>query len=399
VRCPGLPRRLAGVIASALVMTLLAGTRGEGAEPYAITAVLPITGGAAFLGKQEAEALQLFEATTNAGGGINGRPVAIDIQDDQTNPQVAVQLLSVALANHPAMVIDGGPASTCRATAALVTAGPIEYCFTPSIHPPPGSYQFSALYSSDDILGVSLRYLRERGLKKIAVLNGTDASGQDADKILATLIAAPDNVKAGLTFVAYEHYNLTDLGVDAQLARIKAAGAQALITFTTGTAVATVLRGVQNDGLDIPIVTSPGNMSYAQMESYAAFMPRELLFAGPPLLVPDQLTDPGVKRAVATFTTVFRAHGGQRPDLLAAVAWDPMELVATTLAKRGAAGGSTQLRDDLAEVQDWPGVLGRYDFRTTPQRGINSSWVIMERWDRDRDGWVAVSKAGGSLTR
>jgi branched-chain amino acid transport system substrate-binding protein len=379
-----------------LALAFAAGMRGEGAEPYTIDAVLPITGGAAFLGMQEAAALKLFADTTNAAGGINGRMLAIAIQDDQTNAQTAVQLMSAALANHPAIVLDGGPASTCRATAALVANGPVEYCLTPSIHPAPGSYQFSALYSSDDILGVSLRYLRERGLKKIAVLNGTDASGQDADRILQTLIAAPENVKAGLAFVAYEHYNLTDLGVDAQLARIKAAGAQALITFTTGTAVATVLRGVQNSGLDLPIVTSPGNMSYAQMESFAPFMPRELLFAGPPLLVPDQLIDAGVRRAVTAFTTAFRAHGGQRPDLLAAVAWDPMELMTATLAKRGLDTPAAQLRDAIAAVRDWPGVLGRYDFRATPQRGISSSWVIMERWDRERDGWVAVSKAGGT---
>jgi hypothetical protein len=41
--------------------------------------------------------------------------------------------------------------------------------------------------------------------------------------------------------------------------------------------------------------------------------------------------------------------------------------------------------------------LGRYDFTAVPQRGITQNWVIMERWDPDRDAFVAVSKPGGTI--
>ena len=366
-------------------------------DPYDMYAVLPTTGGAAFLGKQEAEALRVFENNLNRAGGIAGRPVHVTVYDDQTNPQLAVQLMSQALDKHPAIVFDGGPATTCRATAALIANGPLQYCFTPSIHPAAGSFQFSALYSSDDILGVSMRYLKARGFKKIAVLNGTDASGQDADTILQALIKTPEYVNAGVTFVAYEHYNLTDLSTTAQLSRIKAAGAQAFIAFTTGTAIATVMHGMQDIGLDIPLVTSPGNMAYAQMESYKAFMPKELLFAGPPALVPDQITDRGVRKAVADYTAAFKAAGGQRPDLLAAVAWDPILLLTGILAKRGVNATPEQLRADVASTRDFAGTLGRYNFVTVPQRGVTQNWVIMERWDPDKDAWVAISKPGGNI--
>ncbi|HEY5348200.1 MAG TPA: ABC transporter substrate-binding protein [Candidatus Lustribacter sp.] len=391
------PARAIAAIVAALLLAAAVPRAAIAAEPYEIDAVLPVTGGAAFLGKQEAEAIRLFEASLNKAGGIRGRAIHVNVADDQTNPQVAVQLMTQALARHPAIVLDGGPATTCRATAALIANGPLQYCLTPSIHPAPGSYQFSAMYSSDDILGVSMRYLRERGLKKIAVLNGTDASGQDADQILAALIKTPEYQNAGVSFVAYEHYNLSDLSVVAQLTRIKAAGAQAFIAFTTGTAIATVLHGMQDLGLDIPCVTSPGNMSYAQMESYKAFMPKELLFAGPPALVPEQLTDRGVKKAVADFTATFKAAGGGRPDLLAAVAWDPMGLLAAALQKRGLDATPAQLREELAGVRDWAGTLGRYNFVAVPQRGVSQNWVIMERWDPAKDAWVAISKPGGSI--
>jgi branched-chain amino acid transport system substrate-binding protein len=390
-------RHLVAALAAALLLTTSAPVAHAAAEPYEIYAVLPTTGGAAFLGQQEAAALRVFETDLNRTGGIKGRPLHVTVLDDQTNPQTAVQLTNQALEKHPAIVLDGGPAATCRATAALIANGPFQYCLTPSIHPAPGSFQFSALYSSDDILAVSLRYVLARGFKKIAVLNGTDASGQDADQILQGLIKTPEFANAGMSFVAYEHYGLTDISVDAQLSRIKAAGAQAFIAFTTGTAIATVLHGMQNIGLDIPCVTSPGNMSYAQMESYKAFMPKELLFAGPPALVPEQLTDRGVRAAVARFTAAFKAAGGQRPDLLAAVAWDPISLLTEILAKRGTGATPEQLRADVAATKDWAGTLGRYNFVATPQRGVSQNWVIMERWDPEKVAWVAISKPGGSI--
>jgi branched-chain amino acid transport system substrate-binding protein len=390
-------RRRAAASVAALLLACALPRGAAAADPYVIYAVLPLTGGAAFLGKGEADALRVFSDQLNKAGGIKGRPLDVEVLDDQTNSEVAVQLMNQALSHHPSIVLDGGPAATCRATAALIAAGPLQYCLTPSVEPPAGSYQFSAMYSSADILGVSMRYLKARGFTKIGVLNGVDASGQDADRILGTLIKTPEYADAGVSFVAYEHYGLSDLSVDAQLSRIKAAGAQAFIAFTTGTAIATVLHGMQDVGLDIPLVTSPGNMSYAQMESYKSFMPKELLFAGPPALVPNELRDRGVRDAVARFTAAFNAANGKRPDLLAAVAWDPMGLLVSVLDKLGPDAGPAQLRAQIAGTRDWVGALGRYNFVAVPQRGVSQDWVIMERWDPDKDAWVAISKPGGYL--
>ena len=369
----------------------------KAADPVEIYAVLPMTGGLAFAGREESEALRLFEAAVNKSNVLKGRTIKFEISDDQTNPQTAVLLMTQALSHHPSIVIDGGPATTCRATAALVTNGPVAYCLSPAIHPAPGSYQFSSLYSSNDIFGVQMRYLRERGLKKIGVLNGTDASSQDADNLLGELIKAPENVAAGMQFVAYEHFNLSDLTVRAQLARIKAAGAQALIATTVGTSTGTLLHGVQEVGLDVPVLTSAANMSYPQLESYKDFMPKQLLFSGPPALVPDQITDQGVKTAVLDYLQTYKSAGAARPGINSFVTWDPLGLMINALKKVGADATAAQVRDEIAFTRNWPGILGRYDFIKSPQRGLGNNWVIIERWDPNKDAFVAISKPGGAL--
>ena len=63
------------------------------AYAYDINVILPLTGGASFLGKSEQKALQLAEPIINKAGGIKGQPVHFEFYDDQSNPQTGVQLV------------------------------------------------------------------------------------------------------------------------------------------------------------------------------------------------------------------------------------------------------------------------------------------------------------------
>jgi branched-chain amino acid transport system substrate-binding protein len=365
--------------------------------PYEIHAILSQTGNNAFVGGGITQALQILEKSINAHGGIAGRPVRFVLSDDATSPETAVQLMNAALTSKPSVVVDGGPTSTCRATAALAVAGPLLYCLSPGINPAAGSFVFSTFYSVEDILKVSIRYLRDRGIRKLGIINATDASGQIADAGIATLMSDSDNVKAGMRVVAYEHYNLTDLSVTAQISRIKAAGAEALIVYTVGAALNTALHAIADVGLSVPVVASPGNMSYAQLESLKSVMPKDLLFAGPPIFVAEQLTDAGVRTSIRAMAEAYSAApGAPRPDLFGGMAWDAMTLVTSALQRLGPNASPAQLRDALAKTRNYPGVLGRYDFRTFPQRGLGASAIIMERWSPDGARFVSVSAPGGS---
>jgi len=116
---------------------------------------------------------------------------------------------------------------------------------------------------------------RER-IRRVAVITSTDASGQDGEAGVLSAAALPENKDMVIT--AKEHFNPTDVTVTAQITRVKASNAQALIAWTTGTPFGTVLRSASDDGLDVPILTTNGNMTFAQMAQYAGFLPKELLF-------------------------------------------------------------------------------------------------------------------------
>lgn len=379
-------RTIAALVSLAFTAAFASPAHAAGAV-IEIPTILPLTGPAAFLGKEFSDTLKLVEEQTNKAGGIAGRPLHFVIEDDQSNPQVAVQLGTAALSKNPALLINGGPLALCAAVAPLVKSGPVMYCLSPSMHAEAGSYSYAIMSSSRDVLLAALDYYKGRGFKKIGVLNGTDATGIDADAILAEIIKLPQY--AGMSYVAYEHFNLADLSVAAQVARVKASGAEALIAYTTGAPIATVLRGIADGNLTIPVFTSNGNMSVAQLDSYKSFVPKELLFAAYPALTADPVSDRAVAARIEDFRTQMKAAGASA-DLLHAIPWDPAYLIVDAFRRAGPDASPLKLRDALNGVDGWPGLLGRYSFKAIPNRGLGLKALIVARWDPARSTWITV---------
>ena len=165
--------------------------------------------------------MQLLEASINADGGIASRPVRFVFHDDQSTPQIAVQLASQIVASRPTVEIGANLVAMCNAMAPLMASGPVMYCLSPGIHPAEGSYVFTSSVSTVDLSRALLRYWRMKGMTKIAVMTSTDASGQDAERGINGNLALPEN--KDIEVVAREHFNPTDVSVAAQIENIKAA--------------------------------------------------------------------------------------------------------------------------------------------------------------------------------
>ena len=358
--------------------------------PIAIDAIVSLTGQQAFLGKEEAQTLAVVEDTINRSGGIKGRPIHFVIHDDASDPKTGVQLASSVMAQQAHVIIGPSLTAVCLAVGSLVVSGPVEWCLSPGIHPKPG-YVFSAMPSIEDSYAAAIRYFRLKGWRRVGLIIGTDASGQVAEKSIDDALHLPENSEVKL--VAKEYFAPTDLSVAAQIARIKAANPDVIIAHATGTPVGNVLRGIAESGLSLPVFTSTANLTYAQMNAYASFLPKDLLFAGSPFLAPQQL-DPGpVKAAVAQFFDAFKALH-VRPDLGQASVWDAAFLVVDAMKKSGPDATSEELKDDIQNLRGWAGIFGRYDFVNNPQRGLDMSDVVIVRWDAAKGTWDGVSKAG-----
>ena len=381
---------------AALVFSFFAAlsTFAAAAENYQINVILPQTGGASFLGRAEQHALELLQKSVNASGGIQGRPLQFNFFDDQSHPQTAVQMANQVLATHPAVMIGPSIVAMCNAVAPLMQNGPVMYCMSPGIHPPAGSYVFTSSVSTHDLENALIRYFRLKGWTRIALITSTDASGQDAERGIDEILKLPENKEMKL--VERAHFNPTDVSVSAQIERVKAAQPQAFIAWSTGAPIATIFKGIVQAGLNVPVATTDGNMTYAQMKQYAAFLPKDLYFpvglwaarsAG--VKVP-----PEVKKAQEEFYAAYKADNSS-PDVASNHGWGPAMVLIDALRKLGPNATAAQLRDYLGHLKNHPGINGLLDFEAVPQRGLSVQNAVVTRWDAARQGWDTLSQPTG----
>ena len=383
-----------GFFLAALMLSIALLSPARAAEDYTIHVVLPTTGGAAFVGKGQQQVLEILAADTNKHGGIAGRPLKLVFHDDQTSPQVAVQLTNDILATHPAVIMGSAITAMCNAMAPLVKNGPVMYCMSPGIRPAPGDFVFAATVPTSGLHEAMVRYFRLKGWTRLAMLSSSDATGQDADRAFAEALALPEN--SGVKVVEQLHFTTTDVSVTAQIERIKASGAQALVAWTTGAQLVTILKGIVQSGLDIPVATSAGNQLFEPFAQFVPFLPKMLLM--PSAWYPEHdgiaKLDPRVEKVQHEMYALL-AEKGLKADNSVGTAWDPLLIIVSALRKFGPDATAAQIHDYIVNLTDFPGVDGIYDFKKNPQRGLDASDCIMVRYDPVGKRWAWMSEPGG----
>jgi branched-chain amino acid transport system substrate-binding protein len=381
---------LAALLAALVCLAPLS-ARAAG-EPYEINVILSLTGIAAFLGNQELTTLKALEPVENKSGGIHGRPIKFVTYDDGSNPFNTVQLANGIIAKNVPLIMGPTLGASCETVYALVKNGPVEYCFAPTLQAAPGSYAFSASVGTPDLAIANVRFFREHGFKRIAMISSTDISGQNGEQVVLHALALPEN--KAVTLTADEHFGIADVSVGAQLARIKASNPEAIIVWSTGTPNGTVLRGLHDIGLDLPTSLNAGNIVATQMRSYATFMPSHLYLPGYRFMASNLVRPGPVKNEMEAFFAAFAAIG-VKPEAAHSFAWDATRVAINALRHLGPNPTAAQLRDAIEQTHSYAGINTVMDFRDGSQRGTPITAVVMIEWSPSADKFIPVSSPGG----
>ncbi len=374
-------------------MTLTFSVASSASNPFTIDVIVNASGANTYVGQTETEALKVFEQYANKSGGLNGRPIHFEFYDDHSEPRISVQLASQILAKKPIVILGSGQTQTCAAIAPLMESGPVNYCFTPGYSPKKGSYVFSASASLQTILPAQLRFARGRNWKRIANVSVTTASGQAADASMRYAISLPENRDVKL--VVWQSFNPGDISVSALVARVRAATPDAIITSASGAAFGTLLRGLNEAGVRLPILTSAANEQPEQLKQYASFAPPEMYFNGMLYYARDTIAKGPLRTEIDNFYAAFKAAGvDPTPD--SGQAWDPALIVLTGLRKLGPSATPEKLRDYIASLHGFAGSSGFYDFRSGDQHGLDESAVIFVKWNPKKGDFVNGSRRGGA---
>ena len=403
------PARLTALSAAALTAVAVAGcnpsstgTAGSGSGSSSgsgstIHVIVSETGSASFLGTEEAAAFNALAKHVNATGGIDGHQLTFSISDNQSTASTSVSLASPLVSQAPVLMV-GSITATDKPVDDLATSnGPVVYDLSPGDHPTPGSYVYSSSNSTTNQTQAFINFAQSKGWKKVAVINSTDSSGQDGWTNIQKAVA---NSHGAVTVTDHESFDPTAVTVTTQLAKIKATNPQAILIWTTGTPLGTVLSGMQQAGMEsLPAMTTNGNASTSQLGQMTSKLPAQLYFPGAPFMAGVQNLTGETKTQVQTFDAAMAAAGHKVPDEGNALAWDPGLILVSALKKLGLSATASQIHQYIDSLTDFVGINGTYNFtdKSIPDnRGLTISSVYIAQWNKAQGDWTAASGPAGN---
>jgi branched-chain amino acid transport system substrate-binding protein len=381
----------------ALLAAAIGAASGEGVEaqptPLNIAVILPMTGQAAFSGQAEAQTVAAFEKYANAHGGVRGQPIHFSVSDDQTSPQVALQLANAAIAQHVPVILGSAVVATCASIGAAVAAtGPVQFCFSPGYFPAKNSYAFASTTNILSSARALLTYAKLRGFRRIAFLVSTDATGIASAQVYSTLLKEPD--LRDVTLVADERIANADVSATAQMSKIKAARPDVMYTSTSGTVFSTAMRGMNDVGLNVPVITTTANANLPQLKSLADVLPHDLYFNGFALRLGDLLRDKGIRDQIVAFNDAFKSIGVTPTDVHA-LSWDELLLMLAGFRQYGPAMTAEQLKTFVLGQTHFAGMNGYYNFSSGDQHGLGADAVVVIGYDKEKGDFYPASQPGG----
>jgi branched-chain amino acid transport system substrate-binding protein len=350
-----------------------------------------------FLGDDEKASLGALQKLVNSTGGIDGHPVSFDVSDNQSTASTSVSVASPLVSQVPVLIV-GSATATDRPVDQLETSnGPVIYDLSPGDHPAVGGAVYSASNSTTNQTHAFVDFAKAKGWSHIAAITSTDSSGQDGWENIDKAVQATGGA---VTVTSHQTFDPTAVSVTTQLAQIKATNPQALFVWTTGTPLATVLKGMQQLGLtSIPVMTSNGNESYKEMQSIGNSLPAQLYFPSSQFRLSSSALTGQAKTLVEQFNSAMKAAGQPVPDEGDALAWDPALLIVSALRKLGVGATAQQIHQYISSQAGYVGIAGTYDFASKSQadnRGLTIQSVYITRWDSSKMDWVQASGPAGT---
>ncbi|MBI5343168.1 MAG: ABC transporter substrate-binding protein [Deltaproteobacteria bacterium] len=321
------------------------------AIPAKIGVISIITGQGSGYGEAITNGFKLARDEINAKKEVNIELVVMDSSGKQEQALAAAQklinsdrvaaILGPTLSTEMKVVAPEANASGVPIMGTSTTAAGITQI---------GKYVFrNSLPESLAIPASVKKAVKKYSIKKVALFYGNDdvftKSGYDTMKKVAA--------ELHLTVVTTETFQKGQSDYKAQLTKIKNLSPDAVFCSALYEEGGVILSQARKMGIKAPFVGGNGFNSPKVIE-IAKEAAEGLIVATP--WYPER-HDPKVKAFVARYSKAY----GKKPDQFAAQAYDALYIMAEALKKAGKADRK-MLRDALAEVRNFNGVLGKFSF-------------------------------------
>jgi len=313
-----------------------------------------MTGDNSTFGIETDQGIQLAVKELNAAGGVLGKKIRVETQDDQSKPEEAKTVVTGFAANAK-MVAVIGEVSSGRSLA----AGPVlQRAGIPMVSPAStnpnvtkiGDYIFRVCFI-DPFQGYVMAKFAREDLKvsKVAIMRdqANDYSVGLAD------VFTDEFPKMGGQIAVDVSYSGKDSDFRSQLAQVKASGAEAIFIPGYYSEIGTIARQAREQGINVPLLGGDGWDSSKLIEGAGG--------AGGALEgsffsthAAKDAKDPGIQKFVEAFRAEYKKDP---PSSNCPLGYDALMLLADAI-KRANSIDRAKVRDMLAETKNFAGATG-----------------------------------------
>lgn len=340
-----------GVLAAALYL-VPAVAQGQ-SKPYVLGAVLSLSGPVAPNGVPTKDGIEVAVAEINARGGVNGRPLQVLFEDDQSKPDQAVILANKLITQNGVRVLLGASfGSTANAIASVVEKHRVfqlsptawtkqEFRLLP--------YTFYFLADFESVVDRMLAYMtKESRVKRVGMLRLSREYGQIGSESFQKLKG-----KYGVEVVREERGNDGDTDFTPQLTNIRAAKPDLIVSWFANPAGAISVKNARLLGINMPIL-GPVSMATRPMITIAGPAAKDVVLQS--FIAAD---DPLPRQK--HFVELFRGETGKLPEVFESVGYDMVNVAVAALTKAGSDADADKLRQALESVRyDGAAAILRY---------------------------------------
>jgi branched-chain amino acid transport system substrate-binding protein len=378
-------RSAIGALAAPALVGLAKPVFAQPASPFRIGTILSVTGPSAFLGEDMKKGMEVAIEQINGEGGIGGRKIQWVFYDAESQTTKGINATKRLLEQDKVDIIVGGGNNSGIALAMvpLIEAARVPFISTEGamgiVHPvEKRQYSFKSTVDDDMVMERLADYFAKKKITSVAMVHDSSGFGQSAVEQLRK-VADQRKLK-----VVYEAFNPADTDLTAQLTRVRATDAQAVICWTVTPAGVVFLKQAHQLGLGSrQLIHGYGFVSQRYM-GLAGDATRGLLLASVKFPVGDQLPAGDETRAkIDELQKRYRArYKNAEPNQFVAQTYDAILLAAHALKNGG--NDKQKVRDALRNIKGLRGAGGTFNFSSNRHSGLSKSDVVLVAWDGKR---------------
>lgn len=335
-----------------------------------VGAILAVTGPASFLGAPEEKTLVMMVDDINKNGGIKGHKLELIVKDSGGSPEKALSFAKQLIEENKVLAIIGP--STSGETMKIKNIAEegktilLSCAAAETIVNPVAKYVFKTPQMDKHAVIKIFEQMKKMKLSKAGVLSSNTGFGKAGKEQIEKM--APEH---GIRIVANEVYDKAATDLTAEVTKVKASGAEAIINWSIEPAQSIVIKNARQIGFNGQIFQSHGfgNIKYVEAALPAA---EGVIFPAGRLLVAETLPKDNKQKAVLMkYKKEYELKNrGEECSTFGGHAFDAM-LILTKAIEKANSTNKEAVRSAIEGLKGVVGTAGIFNFSPQDHNGLD----------------------------